>query len=76
MNKRSKSDEVYLKKLGMRIKSIRKEKGITQVALAYACEIEKQNMSRIEAGNTNPNILLLRKICAHLEIPLNELFNF
>jgi DNA-binding XRE family transcriptional regulator len=76
MKKRVKSDDAYLKKLGLRIKAIRKEKGMTQVSLAYACEIEKQNMYRIETGNTNPSILLLRRICVELGITLSELLNF
>ena len=76
MKKREKSEEVYLKKLGERISTIRKEKKITQVALSYACDLEKQNMRRIEAGNTNPTVLMLKKICAHLSISLSELLDF
>ena len=76
MNKREKEEAEYLKKLGKRIKSLRKEKAIKQVDLAYSCDIEKQSMSRIEAGNTNPSILLLRKIAEILDIRLSELFDF
>ncbi len=76
MNKREKEEAVYLKQLGKRIKTLRKEKGIKQVELAYSCEIEKQSMSRIEAGNTNPSILLLRKIAEILDVRLSELFEF
>lgn len=76
MKKREKADDIYLKKLGQRIKAIRKEKGMTQVALAYACEIEKQNMYRIESGNTNPSIILLKSISEALEIKVSELLDF
>ncbi|MEI8280749.1 MAG: helix-turn-helix transcriptional regulator [Bacteroidota bacterium] len=76
MYKREKAESEYLKKLGKRIKTIRKEKGIKQVDLGYSCDIEKQSMSRIEAGNTNPSILILRKICIHLEISLTDLLDF
>jgi transcriptional regulator with XRE-family HTH domain len=76
MNKRDKAEADYLKSLGKRIKTIRKEKGIKQVDLAYACDIEKQSMSRIEAGNTNPSVLLLRKIAEILEVKVNELLDF
>lgn len=76
MNKREKVEAEYLKKLGKRIKTIRKEKSIKQVDLAYSCDIEKQSMSRIEAGNTNPSILLLRKIAELLEVSVNDLLDF
>ncbi len=76
MNKRDKVEAEYLKNLGKRIKTIRKEKGIKQVDLAYACDIEKQSMSRIEAGNTNPSVLLLRKIAEFLEVKVSDFLDF
>ena len=76
MIKRDKAETIYLKKLGERIKTIRKEKGMTQVDLGYACDIEKQNMYRIEKGNTNPSILLLKKIAEKLEVDVKELLEF
>lgn len=76
MNKRDKVEAEYLQSLGKRIKTIRKEKGIKQVDLAYACDIEKQSMSRIEAGKTNPSVLLLLKIAENLDVKVNELLDF
>ena len=76
MNKRVKEEEIYLKQLGQRIKTIRKEKGIKQVDLGYICDLDKSNMNRIEAGNTNPSVLLLRKISSELGVSLSELLNF
>ena len=73
---REKEDDLFLKKLGRRIATIRKEKKISQVNLGYACDLEKSNMNRIEAGNTNPSILILKKISNELGISLNELLNF
>ena len=76
MKVREKSDDIFLKALGTRIATIRKEKHITQIELSYRCDIEKTNMRRIEAGNTNPTILMLKKICGGLEIRLKELMDF
>ncbi len=76
MKVREKADDIFLQALGNRIASIRKEKNITQVELGYRCDIEKPNMRRIEAGNTNPSILILKKIAAGLSISLAELLNF
>ena len=63
-------------KIGRRIKELRESKNISQVDLAYACDFEKSNMSRIEAGKTCPNIYTLYKIAQHLEINLSELVSF
>lgn len=63
-------------KIGKRIKSLREHKNISQVDLAYACDFEKSNMSRIEAGNTCPNIYTLYKIAQYLEINLSDLLKF
>jgi len=76
MKKWLNEDAEYLKKLGKRIKSIRKEKCIKQVNLGYACDLDKSNMNRIEAGNTNPSVLLLKKISSELGVSLSELLNF
>lgn len=76
MNIRDKQDDIFLKQLGMRIKTLRKERGIKQVDLGYSIDLEKSNMSRIEAGNTNPSILILLKICRELNITLSDLFTF
>ena len=76
MKVRNKNDEIFLKILGERIATIRKNKKITQVSLSYSCDIEKTNMRRIEAGNTNPTILMLKKICLGLEIKLSDLLDF
>lgn len=75
MKAREKADGDFLKALGGQIAAIRKGKGISQVDLSYRCDIEKSNMRRIEAGNTNVTVLMLRKICSALEIPLGDLFD-
>lgn len=58
----------FQKKLGKRIKTMREDKGISQQELASLCDFEKSNMSRIEAGRTNPTIGTLLKISNALNI--------
>jgi transcriptional regulator with XRE-family HTH domain len=72
---REQRDFDYLKRLGARIKKNRLEKGIKQKDLGYSLDIEKSNMSRIESGNTNPTIILLKKIAKELNISLKELID-
>lgn len=59
--------------IGEKIRSIRESKGITQQDLAAACNFEKANMSRIEAGRTNPTISTLYKIGQALGVKVSEL---
>lgn len=68
------NDEI-LKKLGQQIARIRKDKGLTQIKLSYMCDIERANLARIEAGNTNPTFLTLLSLAKALEIPLIELID-
>ena len=70
-----KADEIFLQALGNRIATIRKEKRMTQVELSYRCDLEKSNMSRIEAGNTNSSVLMLKKIAAGLGVNLSDLID-
>jgi transcriptional regulator with XRE-family HTH domain len=69
-------DKIILHKLGQRIRLLREQKDVSQQELAFLCDFEKSNMSRIEAGRTNPTFLTLLKICSALSIKLSELVTF
>lgn len=69
----TKNERKYLYELGQRIKQTRLDKGIQQIELAVEINMEKSNLSRIEAGRTNPTILSLKKIATALEIEVSEL---
>jgi transcriptional regulator with XRE-family HTH domain len=69
-------EDEYLIEIGKNIKRLRLAKGLTQVDLAHRCDIEKQNMNRIEAGKNNLTIKSLLKISAALDVNLPELFPF
>ncbi len=62
--------------MGSAIRSARKEKKLSQAALAYEIGMEKSNLSVIENGKSNPQILTVVKICSALEISLDQLMNF
>jgi transcriptional regulator with XRE-family HTH domain len=70
------NEKAYLKNIGQNIKKIRKEKGITQVELGYRCDFERPSVNRIEAGNTNPTALTLKKIADALDVSVEEFFKF
>ncbi len=60
-------------KIGQRIRELRESKGISQQNLATVCNFEKTNLSRIEAGRTNPTVSNHYKISQALEITISEL---
>lgn len=66
-------EEKYLKKLGLKIKSLRESKNIDQKAFAFDCEIARTQLYMIENGRTNPRIITLIKIANTLEITLSDL---
>ena len=61
--------------IGKRIRDLRELKNISQVDLAYACNFEKSNLSRIESGRTNPTVFTLFRIAEALEISAKELID-
>lgn len=61
-------------KLGDRIAALRQAKGLTQLELAYKCDIESTNVVRLEKGRTNPTVGTLLKVSQALEVSLAELF--
>lgn len=69
-------DEILRKKLGKRIQEIRLEKNLSQQVLAAKCNLEKSNMSRLEAGRVNSTLSTLNKIAQGLEVNIVELFKF
>ena len=62
-----------LKKIGQRIKDIRTEKGMPQMALAAELNYDNSNMSRLESGRVNPSISTLYKVSQALGVSLDEL---
>ena len=68
------SEEELLMNLGLRIKTIRLKRKMTQNSLAMECDFEKASMSRIESGQSNPTVRTLHRICTALEIHIAELF--
>lgn len=65
----------FLIQLGLRIRHIRKQKGMTQQHLSNVSDIEKANLSRIESGITNPTVLTLLKISNAFDVTVIDLFD-
>ena len=56
------------------MKEARKEKGLSQDALAAAVGVSRQTINAIEKGDYNPTIRLCISICRVLGLTLTDLF--
>ncbi|MGN7298108.1 helix-turn-helix domain-containing protein [Ferdinandcohnia sp. SAFN-114] len=60
--------------IGSKLRSIRKEKGLSSYQLEYISGISQSNISRIESNEISPTIDTLLKLCNGLEISIIEIF--
>mgnify|MGYP003506914873 CR=1 FL=1 len=62
-------------KLGEKIKYLRKSKGISQEELATMLKINRNFLSRIETGKSDPNAGILKSIAKLFNVDLNSLLD-
>ena len=64
-----------LKSIGKKIRKKKKKKGLTQLDLVGRMhgDIDVTNISRIEAGRTNPTIFTLYRLADALEVSILDL---
>lgn len=60
--------------LGVRIRTLRKAKGVTQERLSELANINLSYMSEIERGQANVSLAIVNEISNALGIPISELF--
>lgn len=65
-----------LKKLGLKVRDIRKAKGITQADLAYSIDKDQSSIQRLEKGRINPSFYYLHEVAEGLGVPLKDLVDF
>lgn len=63
-----------LTQLGMRIRYLRKQKGLSQLDLSLEADVNKNYISDLERGMRNPSLLVLERICIALDVDLSTLF--
>lgn len=69
-------DEKFIKKFGLRLKELRKAKGISQELLAGETGFEVSQIGRIERGEINTSISYVAAIAKALKVKPEELFQF
>ncbi|UAY53129.1 helix-turn-helix domain-containing protein [Ferruginibacter albus] len=66
-------DSLLLLALGKKIRSIRRNKDMTQNQLSINCNFEKSTMSKIEAGKVNLSYITLYRISKGLGVDIKDL---
>ena len=62
--------------IGLRIKDLRKRRGLSQEELAERAETSANYLSRMERGTENPTLDMLIKIAHALGVEMWEIFDF
>ena len=64
-----------LKKIGVLLKELRNEKGLTQEQFAEIMNVSNRTVSRWENGNNLPDLDVLIQISDYYEVELRELLD-
>jgi len=67
---------IVIKRLGERIRTLRRKKRLTQQDLAERAGVDPKYIGQIERAETNPTIKIIARIAEELDISLPELFTF
>ncbi len=62
------------KQLGMRVRYLRKQKGLSQLDLSFESGVNKNYISDLERGDRNPTLQVLERIANSLDVTLEDLF--
>lgn len=66
------NNKILLQRIAIRVKALRKEKGVSQREIIYTTDI---NIVRVENAEINITVGTLQKICDYFGITLAEFFN-
>lgn len=61
------------KQLGMRLKTLRERKKLSQAALAAKAGITREYVNKLEAGRYDPTVGVLQRLAKALKVPVTEL---
>jgi len=64
----------YLVCFGKKVKELRKQKGLSQEALALLCDLDRTYIGGIERGERNLSLLNIHRIATALNVNVKELF--
>ncbi len=67
-------EQIIKQTFGARLREIRKQKGLSQEALALACELDRTYIGGVERGERNISLINIYKIADALVVEAKELF--
>jgi transcriptional regulator with XRE-family HTH domain len=62
-------------KIGIRIRNLREQKGISQKNLSYDADLDRSYIASVESGQRNISIVNIEKVAAALNISLKDFFD-
>lgn len=62
-------------KFGLKIKELRKAKGLSQEKLAHLADIDRTYLPTIEKGERNVSIEVVEKLAKALDVKIRDLFD-
>jgi transcriptional regulator with XRE-family HTH domain len=72
----SKVQDVQIQKqFGQRVRELRKQKALSQEALALACDLDRTYIGGVERGERNISLLNIHKIAEALGVPAKDLLD-
>jgi transcriptional regulator with XRE-family HTH domain len=65
---------LFQKKIGQRIKTLRKEQKLSQRQLSFLCNKDPQSLERVENGKSCATVYYLKEVCDALQVNMEEFF--
>ncbi|MBI1201851.1 MAG: helix-turn-helix domain-containing protein [Rhodopseudomonas sp.] len=65
--------DIYLRRLGERVRMLRNQRGMSRKALAKQAKISERYLAQMESGLGNCSIVLLRRIARAIGLPVTQL---
>lgn len=62
------------KRIGLKLRKLRIEKGVTQEELAFKAGVDYSFYNQVENGKRNTSVKTLTKICRVLKIKVKDIF--
>lgn len=69
-------EKSYLLKIGVKIRQLRTDIGLSQEKLSFACELDRTYIGSVERGERNISVINLQKISKALSKEPSELLKF
>ena len=61
------------RRLGMKLKTLREAKGVSQAALAKTAKLTREHVNRLEAGRHGPTMAVLQRLAKALGVSVPTL---